>query len=100
MLGYLEGLPELKGDNITMKIRRLLNPHIGSNVVLKNAKIGPHVSLGDGCVVENATIKGSLIQTNSSISNIDLKDSMVGNHASVNGKWTSISIGDYSTMEE
>ena len=101
MLGYLEGLPELKGDNITMENSEIIEPcYIGSNVVLKNAKIGPHVSLGDGCVVENATIKGSLIQTNSSISNIDLKDSMVGNHASVNGKWTSISIGDYSTMEE
>ena len=101
MLGYLEGLPELKGDNITMENSEIIEPcYIGSNVVLKSAKIGPHVSLGDGCVVENATIKGSLIQTNSSISNIDLKDSMVGNHASVNGKWTSISIGDYSTMEE
>jgi len=101
MLGYLEGLPELKGDNITMENSTIIEPcYIGSNVVLKNAKIGPHVSLGDGCVVENATIKGSLIQTNSSIANIDLKDSMVGNHASVNGKWTSISIGDYSTMEE
>lgn len=101
MLGYLEGLPELKGDNITMENSEIIEPcYIGSNVVLKNAKIGPHVSLGDGCVVENATIKGSLIQTNSKISNIDLKDSMVGNHASVNGKWTSISIGDYSTMEE
>ena len=101
MLGYLEGLPELKGDNITMENSEIIEPcYIGSNVVLKNAKIGPHVSLGDGCVVENATIKGSLIQTNSSISNIDLKNSMIGNHASVNGKWTSISIGDYSTMEE
>ena len=101
MLGYLEGLPELKGDNITIENSQIIEPcYIGSNVVLKNAKVGPHVSLGDGCVVENATIKGSLIQTNSSISNIDLKDSMVGNHASVNGKWTSISIGDYSTMEE
>lgn len=101
MLGYLEGLPELKGDNITMENSEIIEPcYIGSNVVLKNAKIGPHVSLGDGCVVENATIKGSLIQTNSKISNINLKDSMVGNHASVNGKWTSISIGDYSTMEE
>ena len=60
MLGYLEGLPELKGDNITMENSEIIEPcYIGSNVVLKNAKIGPHVSLGDGCVVENATIKGS-----------------------------------------
>lgn len=101
MLGYLEGKPELRGENITLENSEIIEPcYIGSNVVLKNAKIGPHVSLGDGCMVENASIKGSLIQTNSSISNIDLKDSMVGNHASVNGKWTSISIGDYSTMEE
>ena len=52
-------------------------------MVLKNAKIGPNVSLGDDCVVEDATIEGSLVQTNSTITNINLKDSMIGNHAHV-----------------
>ena len=100
MLGYLQGKPELRGENITLENSEIIEPcYIGSNVVLKNAKIGPNVSLGDNCVVEDATIEGSLIQTNSTITNINLKDSMIGNHAHVDGRWTSVSLGDYSRMD-
>lgn len=100
MLGYLEGKPELRGENITLENSEIIEPcYIGSNVVLKNAKIGPNVSLGDNCTVEDATIEGSLVQTNSTITNINLKDSMIGNHAHVDGRWTSVSLGDYSRMD-
>ena len=100
MLGYLEGKAELRGENITLENSTIIEPcYIGSNVVLKNATVGPNVSLGDDCVVEDATIGGSLIQTNSTITNINLKDSMIGNHAHVDGRWTSLSLGDYSRMD-
>lgn len=100
MLRYLQGKPELRGENISMEHSKIVEPcYIGSNVVLKNAKIGPYVSLGDNCVVEDASLEGSLVQTNSTIKNIDLKDSMIGNHAHIDGKWTSLSLGDYSRMD-
>lgn len=100
MLKYLEGKPELRGENIQIENAEIIEPcYIGSNVVLKNAKIGPNVSLGDYCVVENATIESSLVQTHSTISNIHLKDSMIGNHAHIDGRWTSVSLGDYSRMD-
>ena len=100
MLGYLEGKAELRGENITLENSTIIEPcYIGSNVVLKNATVGPNVSLGDDCVVEDATIEGSLIQTNSTITNINLKNSMIGNHAHVDGRWTSLSLGDYSRMD-
>ena len=100
MLGYLEGKAELRGENITLENSTIIEPcYIGSNVVLKNATVGPNVSLGDDCVVKDATIGGSLIQTNSTITNINLKDSMIGNHAHVDGRWTSLSLGDYSRMD-
>ena len=100
MLKYLEGKPELRGENIQIENAEIIEPcYIGSNVVLKNAKIGPNVSLGDYCVVENATIESSLVQTHSTISNIHLKDSMIGNHAHTDGRWTSVSLGDYSRMD-
>lgn len=71
---------------------------IGENVVLKNATIGPNVSLGENTKVENATIKNSLVQTNAVISNCDLDNAMIGNHAKFDGKFTNISIGDYSEL--
>ena len=73
--------------------------YIGKNVVLTNATIGPNVSLGDGCHVSDSSIKNSLIQTHSHIKNAHLDNAMIGNHVSFDGKFTSISIGDYSVLE-
>jgi glucose-1-phosphate thymidylyltransferase len=73
--------------------------YIGKNVVLINATIGPNVSLGDGCHVSDSTIKNSLIQTHSHIKNALLDNAMIGNHVNFDGKFTSISLGDYSVLE-
>jgi len=73
--------------------------YIGSAVILRNSTIGPNVSLGDGCTVENSTIRNSLVQTNSTIRNAALDNAMIGSHATFDGKFTSISIGDYSVLE-
>ena len=100
MLGYLEGKPELRGSNITVENSEIIEPcYIGDGVVLKNAKVGPNVSLGNGTVVEDATLEDTLVQQNTTIKNIKLKDSMIGNNAHVDGSWTSLSLGDYSRMD-
>jgi glucose-1-phosphate thymidylyltransferase len=73
--------------------------YIGENVTIKNSTVGPNVSLGDGCVVENSKITNSLIQTNTTIKNATLDNAMIGNHVTFDGDFTSISIGDYSVLE-
>jgi glucose-1-phosphate thymidylyltransferase len=72
---------------------------IDSSVVLKNSTVGPHVSIGAGTVIENCTITNSLIQKNSIIKNATLEEAMIGSHVKYDGKFTKISIGDYSIME-
>ncbi|GAA0872797.1 sugar phosphate nucleotidyltransferase [Gangjinia marincola] len=72
---------------------------VGEHVVLKNVTLGPHVSIGDHCVVEDSVIKSSLIQTNTSIKNAQLENAMIGNHATYDGNFKTISIGDYSVLE-
>lgn len=72
---------------------------IGENVVLKNTTVGPNVSLGNGCKVENATLKNSLVQNLTHIKNATLDNAMIGSHVIYNGNFTSISIGDYSVLE-
>lgn len=73
--------------------------YIGENVVLVNATVGPNVSLGSGCHVQNSTVKNSLIQNHSHIKNAALNNAMIGSHAAFDGNFTSISIGDYSVLE-
>ncbi|UUC46244.1 sugar phosphate nucleotidyltransferase [Flavobacterium cerinum] len=86
---------EIKNENAT-----IIPPcFIGDDVVLINATVGPNVSLGNGTTVQNSIIKNSLVQTNATIKNATLDNAMIGNHASFDGNFTSISIGDYSVLE-
>ncbi|TCI92157.1 sugar phosphate nucleotidyltransferase [Tenacibaculum sp. M341] len=89
----------LVAKNVVLENSEIIQPcYIGDNVVLKNSKIGPHVSIGENSVVENATITNSLIQTNVEIKNASFDNAMIGNFAKFNGKFTSISIGDYTQL--
>jgi glucose-1-phosphate thymidylyltransferase len=100
VLGYLEGKPELRGKNITLNNSEIIEPcYIGNDVVLTNSKVGPYVSLGNGTKVEDATLSKCLVQHNSEVKNINLENSMIGANAVINGKYTSLSLGDYCRME-
>jgi len=101
MLGFLHNDGEhlvdydVKSENST-----IIPPcFIDKDVILINATVGPNVSLGKGCHVVNATIKNSLVQNHSHIKNANLDNAMIGSHASFDGNFTSISIGDYSVLE-
>ena len=72
---------------------------IGDDVVLINSTVGPNVSLGKGCHVIDSEIKNSLIQNHSNVKNATLNNAMIGNHATFDGNFTSISIGDYTVLE-
>lgn len=101
MLGFLhsDGI-NLVDQNVKLENSTIIPPcYIGENVILINSTVGPNVSLGNGCHVQNSTIQNSLVQTQSNITNANLDNAMIGNHASFDGKFTSISIGDYSVLE-
>jgi glucose-1-phosphate thymidylyltransferase len=101
MLGFLHNDgAHLVDFDVKLENSTIIPPcYIGKDVVLINATVGPNVSLGDGCHVSNSTIKNSLVQTHSHIKNANLDNAMIGNHASFDGNFTSISIGDYSVLE-
>jgi len=101
MLGFLHNDGEnLVAADVKLENSTIIPPcFIGEDVVLINATVGPNVSLGKGCHVINSTIKNSLIQTHSHIKNANLDNAMIGNHASFDGGFSSISIGDYSVLE-
>jgi glucose-1-phosphate thymidylyltransferase len=71
---------------------------IGKNVQLSNAVIGPHVSIGDNSIIENSTISNTIIQTNTSITDSKLQNSMIGNYVKVNNNSQELSIGDYNEI--
>ena len=53
----------------------------------------------DDGVIENVHISNSLIQSNTTLKNANLKEAMIGNHVYFEGEFTSISIGDYPVLK-
>jgi glucose-1-phosphate thymidylyltransferase len=101
MLGFLEkdGEP-LIATSVKMDNANIIEPcFIGDNVVLKNTTVGPYVSIGANTVIQDTTVKNSLIQSNSVIKNANLDNAMIGNHVRYDGNFETISIGDYSVLE-
>jgi len=75
----------------------LIQPcYVAKNVKIVNSVVGPHVSLGEGTIVENSVIRNSIVQSNSKIISANIVNSMVGSHAEVRGKELDVSVGDYT----
>ncbi|WP_107039503.1 sugar phosphate nucleotidyltransferase [Brumimicrobium mesophilum] len=72
---------------------------IGKNVVLNNSVVGPHVSIGANSTVNGSVIKNTIIQSKTTVENVNLMDSMIGNHAKISKTPDNLSVGDYSTMD-
>ena len=101
MLGFLHASKEpLVAQNITSNNATIIEPcFIGEGVLLSNCTIGPHVSIGKGTIIEDSTVKNSIIQSQSVVKNANLENAMIGNHAHFDGKFTNVSIGDYSQLK-
>ena len=101
MLNFLEKDGEgLIANSVKKENANIVEPcFIGENVVLKNTTVGPYVSVGADTILENSTIKNSLIQSSSVIKNANLDNAMIGNHVVFDGNFETISIGDYSVLE-
>ena len=100
MLEYLQkdgtlSLPtDVKQSNST-----IIQPcFIDKEVVINNSTIGPHVSIGRGTVIENSSVKNTIIQSHSEVKNANLENSMLGNHVRFDGKFQKVSLGDYSEL--
>lgn len=96
---YKDG-SNLVSDTVRIENSTIIPPcFIGENVVLINTTVGPNVSLGNATHVTNSKIKNSLVQTHTHIKNANLDNAMIGNHATFDGNFTNVSIGDYSVLE-
>ena len=102
MLHFLHNDAEetMIADTVRIENSTIIPPcYIGENVVLINSMVGPNVSLGNSTHLTNTKIQNSLVQTHVHIRNAKLDNAMIGNHATFDGDFKSISIGDYSVLE-
>ena len=51
--------------------------HIGKNVVIKNSKVGPNVSVGDNCVIENAEVCNAILWDGVKVASQKVADTVI-----------------------
>lgn len=97
---------ELKGVNNIHKSVKSTNSiiippcFIGENVELTNTVVGPYASIGNDSKISSSVISNSIIQYEVNISNLVMKDSMIGSKTNYNGLARNLSLGDYSQLDE
>ena len=99
---YLEFLSNEKliHESVQLKNSVILPPvFLDKGVTIENSVIGPHVSVGSKSIIKNSIIQNTIIQTNSELNNIHLKNSMIGNYVTFEGEASDVSLGDYSKIE-
>ncbi|MFM2269350.1 MAG: hypothetical protein RL757_2791 [Bacteroidota bacterium] len=72
---------------------------IGKNCQITDSIIGPHVTIGDGAVIERSLLRNSIIGAFAQLSNTALFHSIIGNDTSVFGIQKSLNIGDNTELE-
>ncbi len=74
--------------------------YFGKNITLKNAIIGPSVTIGDNSIILNSVIANTLIQNGTYIANKVIQNAMIGANAKIQGSASDYSISDYSEITE
>jgi glucose-1-phosphate thymidylyltransferase len=78
---------------------RIVEPvYIEDGVTLRDATIGPNVSIGAGTVVDGSEIRNTVIGEQSTIRNSKLVDSLVGDSVVLDGVHGQVTVGDHSEI--
>ncbi|MBG8553016.1 sugar nucleotidyltransferase [Hymenobacter guriensis] len=100
---YLEYLQE-RGEELVASSAQLHNSvvippvYIGEGVVVHNSVIGPHVSLGNQSTVRDSVLSNSIVQQSATVLHANVTNSMIGNHATLTGSPSDLSLGDYNNL--
>jgi glucose-1-phosphate thymidylyltransferase len=72
---------------------------IHPSAVVFHSVIGPHVSVAEGCQIENSIIQNSVINANTVLKNVILEESLIGDSVELSGTAQRINIGDNSIID-
>ena len=61
---------------------------------VKNSVIGPNVSIGANCKIENVVIRNAIVDEETHLMDLVLKDSLIGRYVNIEGKASTMNVGD------
>lgn len=71
---------------------------LGIDVLVENSVLGPYLSVGKNTHITNSILRDSIIQRNTTVDSISLQHSIVGNHVDLQGSYSELNIGDYTSL--
>jgi len=72
--------------------------HVALDVTLEGAVIGPYASVASGAIIRNAIVRNSIVEANSTVEDVVLAGSLIGEKARVKGQPTRLNIGNSATV--
>jgi glucose-1-phosphate thymidylyltransferase len=89
-----------RGVNIKIENCTVIEPcYIADNAQLKNSIVGPFVTIGPKTAIESSVVSNSIIQSQSTIKNMVIENSMIGNSAACLAKPAELSVGDFNILK-
>lgn len=86
-------------DSVELINSQIIAPcNIAKGVKIENSIVGPYVSIGEGSMISHALVENSILQTHVNVSQINIRNSMLGHSASVQAKPQQLSISDFSDV--
>jgi glucose-1-phosphate thymidylyltransferase len=73
--------------------------YVDPSAEVRHAVLGPHLTIGAGCVVERSVLRDSIIDDGSHIFDTMLTGSLIGREARVAGRYRSLNVGDSSEVD-
>lgn len=78
---------------------KIIHPvYIGENVKIENSIIGPYATINDNCHIKDSTVKDSIINAYTTITNSVLHESLVGEHCKIHNQSKKLFLGEYSEI--
>lgn len=100
ILELKENHEQLIDPSATVHNSKIIPPcYIGANTQIRNSIIGPFVSIGSNCSIENAVIENSVIQNEAIVRHVSMSQSMMGNQSEYAGVPKALNLGDYTYVK-
>jgi glucose-1-phosphate thymidylyltransferase len=71
---------------------------VGKEAKIENSVLGPYLSVGKHSHIKNSIIRDSIVQRYTYVEEINIQNSIVGNHADIHGISSEVNIGDYTSL--
>lgn len=73
---------------------------INDGVEISDSIIGPYVSVEENTKISHSIVTNSIVENNSSITNANMNNSMIGKFVEYSGEISDVSMGDYTTIKK